>query len=302
MQANNNDLKKVILDNLNTDFVISTIIETHGSSPRKSGATMITKKDELLSGTVGGGKIEHEAFLFAHQKIDSKNSEIEIQKYVLADNTAHSIGMVCGGEAKIIFIPNHQKYGFEREIIERSIGFIVNKNNEFRFINNEDEVDKDDIFVSFLPRARAYVFGGGHVAQKTVPLLNYIGLHTIVLENREKFLTKELFPTADELRLVDYQNLNDLDIKNNDLAIVLTRGHESDTDVILSAIKYSPSYLGVIGSKRKRKILDEILKKNNIDERIIASIKSPIGLDINAETPEEIAVSIVGEIIKHLNE
>lgn len=146
----------------------------------------------------------------------------------------------------------------------------------------------------------AVIFGAGHVGQKVAKLLKFIGFRVIVIDDREEFANSERFPFADKLHVVDQfnENINFLNITSNTYLIIVTRGHINDEIMLKFALKTEAGYIGMIGSKTKRDTIYKNIKEKGFTEQDIARVHAPIGLSIGAETPEEIAVSIVAEIVK----
>lgn len=146
---------------------------------------------------------------------------------------------------------------------------------------------------------RVYLFGGGYVAQEVAKLLPNLEFEYIVLEERSEFAKKELFPDAKRIVVVDYADFSaQVEIKNSDYVIVVTNGHTKDTLVLESLLKNSPAYIGVIGSRHKKIHVENYLAEKGFSEDLIKQIIMPIGLDIKAETPSEIAISIVAQLIQ----
>jgi len=148
--------------------------------------------------------------------------------------------------------------------------------------------------------ASVYIFGAGHVSMQLVKLASMVGFKTIVLDDRAEFASKERFPDADEVIVLDsfidcMQNLN---ISRSSYLIIVTRGHRFDYIVLAEALKTEACYIGMIGSRHKRDAIYEKLRLDGVTDEELFRVYSPIGLPINAETPEEIAVSIVAELIQ----
>lgn len=147
---------------------------------------------------------------------------------------------------------------------------------------------------------RVYVFGGGHVAQALVPVLAAVEFRCVVLEDREEFCRPELFPKAEEVRLVDMKCPETYgQIGKEDFVCIMTRGHKDDLTVQAQVLRTPASYVGVIGSRRKKEGVFACLREQGFTEDDLKRIKTPIGLEIQAETPAEIAVSIAAELILH---
>ena len=147
--------------------------------------------------------------------------------------------------------------------------------------------------------SKVYIFGGGHVAQEAVPTLARVNFDCIVLEDREDFTKPELFPGVRRTRLVDMEHLEEVcrDITSDDYICVMTRGHQHDFLVEKQILRTPVSYIGVIGSRKKKEVVFAKLRQEGYTDQDLARIKTPMGLDIQAETPAEIAVSIAAEMI-----
>ena len=146
---------------------------------------------------------------------------------------------------------------------------------------------------------RVYVFGGGHVSQALVPALTAVDFRCVVLEDRPEFCRPELFPGVEETRLVDNARLADfVTVDERDYVVVMTRGHKDDQAVQAQMLRTPAHYIGVIGSRRKTAGVFARLREEGFTDADLARITTPIGLDIKAETPAEIAVSIAAQLIQ----
>ncbi len=144
-----------------------------------------------------------------------------------------------------------------------------------------------------------YIFGGGHVSQKIVPLAAGVGFKVVVIDDREAFAEPGLFQGADEVRCVPFDGaFGHLDVKEDAFLVIVTRGHLHDKTVLQQCLEAKATYIGMIGSLRKIAIIYEKLVEEGAAEEDLKRVHAPIGLDIGAETPAEIAVSIVAELIK----
>lgn len=144
----------------------------------------------------------------------------------------------------------------------------------------------------------AYVFGGGHVAQELVPVLKRVGFRCVIMDDREMFANKEVFPDADRIIVGDMERIGDyVSIRPQDYVCVMTRGHQFDYYVQKQVLALKPCYLGVMGSKNKIRVVTERLQEDGFTLEEIQSCHMPIGLGIHAETPAEIAVSVAAEMI-----
>jgi xanthine dehydrogenase accessory factor len=145
----------------------------------------------------------------------------------------------------------------------------------------------------------AYIFGAGHVSQRIAPLCETVGFRTVVLDDRPEYASCERFPQPTELVVLKvFDPLPELPVDEDSYLVIVTRGHLHDRTVLEQALRTKAGYIGMIGSKRKRDAVYQALLEQGYRREDLARVCSPIGVEILAETPEEIAVSIVGEMIK----
>jgi xanthine dehydrogenase accessory factor len=150
-----------------------------------------------------------------------------------------------------------------------------------------------------LPQETVFLFGAGHVAQPTARLAAIAGFRVRVVDDRADFANAERFPEAEEVRVVtDFDSAsNGLAIDRGAFVVILTRGHLHDKTVLMQALRTEAAYIGMIGSRRKRDHIFNALLKQGFTQADLERVHSPIGIDIGAETPEEIALSIVAELV-----
>jgi xanthine dehydrogenase accessory factor len=160
--------------------------------------------------------------------------------------------------------------------------------------------DTLDIFVEpIIAIPTLYLFGGGHVSLQIARIAKMVGFKIVVIDDRPAFANKERFPMADETRVEDlYTVFERLKIDDQSYIVAVTRGHQHDEPVIEQAIRTEARYIGMIGSKRKISRMWKKLIGRGADKARLAQVQAPIGLEIGADTPEEIAVSIVAQLIQ----
>jgi xanthine dehydrogenase accessory factor len=151
------------------------------------------------------------------------------------------------------------------------------------------------------PLKTLYCFGAGHVAVPTAHIAALAGFRVVVADDRADYATAERFPEAAEVRLIDdfERALDGLDIDADSYIIILTRSHQYDRAVLGQAVKTGAGYVGMISSRRKREAIYKALMEAGVTPPELERVHSPIGIEIGGETPEEIAVSIVAELISH---
>ena len=146
---------------------------------------------------------------------------------------------------------------------------------------------------------RLVLFGAGHVSQSVARCAKAVGFHVTVVDDRPEFANSERFACADEIRVpASFKDvIGDMAIGRHSYLVIVTRGHRHDREVLCQALKTRAGYIGMIGSKRKRDAIYDSLSADGVCRADLERVCSPIGLEIGAETPEEIAISIVAELI-----
>ncbi|MDZ7760486.1 MAG: XdhC family protein [Desulfovermiculus sp.] len=150
------------------------------------------------------------------------------------------------------------------------------------------------------PPGTVFIAGAGHVGQTTADLAAYVGFRTIIIDDRADFLIPERFPRAGRLHHAPGFEacFQQLDMPADSFIVIVTRGHVHDKNVLTQALQTRAEYIGMIGSKKKRKAIYEALRQQGVAQSALDQVHCPIGLSIGADTPEEIAVSIVAELIQ----
>ncbi len=157
-----------------------------------------------------------------------------------------------------------------------------------------------EVFVEpILPTPYLYIFGAGHVSLSLSKVATMAGFATVIVDDRETYANKERFPEAAEVYAGEYEEVfQKLEPNSSSFLVAVTRGHRDDMRVLRWAITTPARYVGMIGSKRKvLEIVHFLEEKEGIPAEKLAQVHAPIGLDIGAQSPEEIAVSIVAEMI-----
>jgi xanthine dehydrogenase accessory factor len=156
-----------------------------------------------------------------------------------------------------------------------------------------------DIFIEpVLPPALLYIFGAGHVAYNLYKVATIAGFDVVVVDDREAYANRERFPDAREIIAGDFEGtMARLDPSETSHIVIVTRGHRDDMRILRWAVNTRAGYLGMIGSRRKTISIYKELEKEGIHSEKFAHVHAPVGLEIGAVTPEEIAVSIVAEMI-----
>jgi len=211
---------------------------------------------------------------------------------VYADGS--TIGTVGGGE-------------LERRVHTAALEAM--KDGEARYLSyNMSDPSKGDpgicggtveVFVeAIIPKPTLLLVGAGHVGKAVAHLAKWLGFRVVVIEDREEFCTPEHIPDADEWHPVPMDEITrQVSINAQTYIVMATRGADVDADALPKLLESEAAYIGVIGSKRRWLAATSLLQERNVPEAQIQRVHSPIGLEIEAETPEEIAVSIMAEVL-----
>ena len=159
--------------------------------------------------------------------------------------------------------------------------------------------------ISFLPhlqRCRLIIVGAGHVGQMVAGLAADVGFDVWVVDDRQEYCQRDRFPTAKKLIVNSFETaLKSLEIDNDTYCIIVTRGHNHDEQALLHLAETPARYVGMIGSRRKIKLIFDDLIRAGVSRDALLRVYAPLGIDIGSQTVEEIAISIVAELIAHRN-
>lgn len=209
------------------------------------------------------------------------------------------ITILDSGAGERQFGLSHQKKGLIGDLhATESINLDHVSNPLHSTIHGEDDGNIRYILDPVHIGGTCYLFGGGHVSYAVANVLRTLEFHTVVIDDRPEFANKERFPFCDTLVIPEYKDLDQIKTNQDSYIIILTRGHQFDREVLEWALKQDRYYLGMIGSKTKRNTIYGILRSQGVTQEELDKVFSPIGMAIDAQTPEEIAISIAGELIR----
>ncbi len=197
----------------------------------------------------------------------------------------------------------------EAQVIQNALKVIKNGKAEIISLTlNADDAAKEgalcggklEVFIEpLIPAERVYVFGGGHISYYLAPMATAVNFQLTIVDDREEFANKERFPQADEIIVGEFEKTTkELAPNQHSYIVIVTRGHSSDELVLQWALSTKARYIGMIGSKSKIKTIFANLEAKGISSSQLKKVYSPIGLGIGAQTPAEIAVSIIAELIE----
>jgi xanthine dehydrogenase accessory factor len=313
-----------------------TVISTRGSAPGKVGYQMVVfAEGQKTLGTVGGGLIEARMIHTARDLLSTATSRID--RFDLSEGPDDEKG-ICGGSVdllvetfdpaagplfrriaaavrlrpcllvsvlspgerpwKVLLATEEGTEGDPAESLPPAVFAAVRQAAERG--ESRLSVAGMDVFIQPLtPCPPVVVFGAGHVAGFISAYARSVGFRVIVVDDRPEYANPERFPDADTLLVEDFRRSADVvRIDKGTYVVIVTRGHVWDRAVLEQVVCTDACYIGMIGSRRKTRLILERLRTKGISDRLLQKVYAPIGLAIGAVTAEEIALAIVGEMVK----
>lgn len=284
---------------------LAVVVATRGSVPRHPGSVMVVGPDGALTGTVGGGRIELEVTR-AGVEVAAGGAARVVSHHLVRD-----LAMCCGGSMDVLVVPlapaidalrDAAARWRRREPLALSIGLGGVSVTGETPVGRAPRWDGETLALPVWPTERVILFGAGHVARAIGPLAARVGFEVAVCDDDETGALEAPLEWADHL--VDSFDLPDVrrglgDLGAGDFVLILTRDHAIDQRLVETLIGLeSITYVGLIGSLGKiGRFRKRVFAKGLGGEETWARLRAPIGLDIAAETPDEIAVSVVAELI-----
>ena len=290
------------------------VMDSKGSSPGRRGFAMAVNPQGETHGSIGGGIMEHKFVEKCIADLHETSALLPIvRKQVHDKEVAHNqSGMICSGEQTIFIYPvkiedkivvdelvNHFKHNKTAWLQLRPDGISLSKND-----NNEvGLVTKSDIDWLYFEKIgyanQLHIIGGGHCALALSKLMSSLDFYISLHEDRGELDTLERNHYANEMKILqDYHRLSTtIEPGENVYIVIMTVGYRTDYIALKALLHKSFKYLGVLGSKKKMEKLLSQLQNDGIEKKTLDKIHTPIGISINSQTPEEIAISIAAEII-----
>jgi xanthine dehydrogenase accessory factor len=312
-----NDVWKFLLERLAAGraAALLQVVDHDGSSPGKTGFRMAVAENSR-AGTIGGGQVENELVGRAWQRL--KESGRVVERMVRHHNeTAESdrSGMVCSGSQTVVLltlgpadIPALTRAhaavdGNGRARLRIHPGGLEVEPGEGvwepRYSGSEAGWDYQE---TLGPVDTLYIFGGGHVGLALSRVMAPFGFHLVVFDDRLDLDTLAANSWAHEKRVLPFEAAADAVVGGeHEWAVIMTFGHQADERVLRRLVNKPLRYLGLLGSPAKVAQLFTHLRDEGIDAEALARVHAPIGLSIGSRTPDEIAISIVAEIIRVRN-
>jgi xanthine dehydrogenase accessory factor len=295
---------------------IATVLQTWGSSPRQAGAHMAISEEGKFAGSVSGGCVETAVIQESLDVISSGRSKRI--KYGISDQTAFEVGLACGGEIEVFISPiNWRDFSPILETVKEGIpckyqiildeyGTISKSEikTEMQKYPHLDTETKPEIFLLYAPPdPEIIIVGGVNISQDLVNFSKLMGFRTTIIDPRKAFATKERFQNVDTLlNLWPEDAFIQINITSNTAIVILTHDDKVDIPAIKLALESPAFYVGALGSKKTQARRKKVLAEMGVPEELRNKIFGPIGLDIGAQKPTEIALAIIAEITAVKNE
>ncbi|MCA9917893.1 MAG: XdhC family protein [Anaerolineales bacterium] len=320
----------------NQSIALATVVQTWGSAPRKVGAKMALTPDGAISGSVSGGCVEGAVFEEGTAVLQAKHPKL--LHFGVADETAWDVGLACGGTIEVFVERlDTAVYQFIHTLIQNDtagaaitvirgpeallgrklavsragerLGTLGNAALDAQAIAAEAKAiypqrvqltDEVEIFIDTVrPAPTLIMVGGVHIAIALTSYAKTLGYHTLVIDPRRAFGSDERFPHVDQLiQAWPDKAFAEVKIGEETAVALLTHDPKIDDPALKIILKSNPSYVGALGSKKTHAKRVERLRGYGFSEAEIGRIHGPIGLDIGAQTPEEIALAIMAEIVQ----
>jgi len=280
--------------------VLSIITRVKGSSPQKPGAKALFLPDGRIIGTLGGGCLEAEIQKRAIASLQTKKPEAF--DLLLDHDFGWDDGLICGGKVFGLILPQAllQTKELWSKLAERkkSVHWGISSNFEVM----ENPTNQKLLYEEHThPPVHLWIAGAGHIAKALTPLALDLDFAVTIFDDRPTLANYENFPNKTQIKSDYWENLLKIQPPKNQttFGIIVTRGHKHDALVLRHWIQYPFAFLGMIGSKRKVQIIrNHFLQEKLATETMFDRVQCPVGLQIEAQSPQEIAVSIAGQLIE----
>lgn len=300
---------------------LATVVQTWGSAPRQVGSQLVIAGDGAMMGSVSGGCVE--GAVVAEALDAMADGQPRVLTYGVADETAFHVGLACGGTIRIMVEPLGAALPLAMledlvaaRAARRAVAYGVHLQTwARRLVGADDPVvaarlrtdtsgleESGEFFTLHNPPLRLFVVGAVHIAQALVPMARLAGHDVTLIDPREAFAQTARFP--EETVVTDWPDeaLAALGLDARCAVVTLTHDSKLDDPAIIAALRSDVFYLGCLGSTRTHSKRLERLRAAGFDEAALGRIHAPVGLNIGAKTPAEIALSVLAQITQRLRQ
>ncbi len=279
---------------------LAAVVARSGSAPCPAGALLVLLEDGQVCGTVGGGQLEQEVLQGLEQV--QKQGGAQVQQFrLLPDQT----GMPCGGAVTLLLAPVPAQQGelFRQAAKQLQRGepliLAASLDDQGQVGFSLSETAAADYCIALQPVPHLVLCGAGHIAQALAPMALCAGFQVLVVDDRPTYLAEHPFYAEVTVRALERFDacLTTLQPGVNSFLLIASYSHQQDKLLLQQALATQAGYIGMVGSKRKREELFGQLRSEGVTEQALQRVHCPVGLAIGAQTPAEIAVSILAEMI-----
>ncbi|WP_425083214.1 XdhC family protein [Ruegeria profundi] len=292
---------------------LATVVETWGSAPRRVGSQLVIGGDGRIEGSVSGGCVEGAVIVEAIEAIDE--GEARLLEFGVSDEDAFAVGLACGGTIRVLVepvgsvLPEPMLAELVAARVRREpLAYEVNTDSGYRTLRRNAYADRlrmdrsgfeedGKTFVAVHnPPLRLIIVGAVHIAQALVPMARIAGYDPAIIDPREAFASDSRFPG--ETLLTDWPDeaVAKLGLDQRTAIVLLTHDPKLDDPALQAALDADVFYIGALGSTRTHAKRVERMTEAGFTQAQIARIHGPIGLDIGAAGPSEIAVAILAQM------
>ena len=289
-------------------IALATVISTWGSSPRPVGGQMAIDQNGEIIGSVSGGCIE--AAVITEGIKSLSDGKTRVKDYGISNDMAWEVGLACGGELKVLIQPLQIEDKIIFSIVEsirkrEVIKLKINTKSGLRTIDksiSQQSSSFNQLMNEFIhiidPKPRLFIIGAVHIAQELVKLATIADFEITLIDPRDHFATKKRFPNCQIINDWPDIALSKFKFDKATHLVTLTHDPKIDDPALIYSLKKNIGYVGSLGSKKTHQKRCKRLSLLGFNQNDLNKIHGPIGLDIKAKNPAEIAISILGEIIQ----
>lgn len=297
--------------------VLATVIETWGSAPRRVGSQLVISGDGQIEGSVSGGCVEGAVIMEALEALEETTArELE---FGVSDDDAFAVGLACGGTIRVLLEPVGSVLSAEvladlvaARSARRPVAYVVDLDtgerrldlsgheDRFRMDRSGFEENSRTFVAIHNPPLRLVVVGAVHITQALLPMARIAGYDPLVIDPREAFASSDRFPGETLVHDWPDEAVEAHGLDSRTALVLLTHDPKLDDPALHAALRSDCFYIGALGSKRTHAKREARLTEAGFTAGEIARIHGPIGLDIGASGPPEIAVSILSEMTQVL--
>jgi xanthine dehydrogenase accessory factor len=283
---------------------VATVVQAYGSAPRRAGAKMAISEDGEFVGSVSGGCVENDVVEHARQVLEDDYPRLV--PYGISDEMAFNVGLACGGQIEVFIQPFERPISTDNPVAFAYVvdgdnlgeGLLASENGSHR-----GSLGQGDALDAYPAPPTIVIFGGVHIGVALARVAKLTGgFRVAVVDARGAWATPERFEVADEIHVMhadDY--LRGHPLTSSSFVAVLSHDPKLDDPALFGALQSQARYVGAIGSPKTQRERRERLKTAGISAEQLDRLQGPIGLDIGAQTPEEIAVAILAQMIAAKN-